>query len=82
MSCGIASVATNVEGNSELIKNNETGLLVQPREPEILAEAIKKLLDNEKLRKNLGKNARQFIIDNYDWNIIADKFEHIYDSMI
>lgn len=81
MSCGIASIATDVEGNSELIKDGENGLLVPPRRPELLAEAIIKLVNDENLRKNLGKNARNHIINNYDWNIITDNFEQIYKSI-
>lgn len=82
MSCGIPSIATDVEGSSELIKDGETGLLVPPRNPERLAEAILRLLDDEELRTRLGANARKYIVTNYDWELITDKIEEIYINMI
>ena len=78
MSCGIPSIATDVEGSSELIKDGETGLLVPPRNPEKLAEAILRLLADEELRKRIGANARGHIVSNYDWEIITDRVEEAY----
>ena len=78
MSCGIPSIATDVEGSSELITDGETGLLVPPRNPKRLADAILRLLDDEELRKRISINARKHIVDNYDWEIIIDKIEEAY----
>jgi len=78
MSCEIAPIATNVQGNSELIKNGENGLLVSPKNPKELAEKIIYLIDNEQLRKKLGRNARKTVENNYSWEIIVNKFEKIY----
>jgi glycosyltransferase involved in cell wall biosynthesis len=78
MSCGIPSIATDVEGSSELITDGETGLLVPPRDPKKLAEVILKVLDDEELRERISINARRHIVDNYDWEIITDKIEEAY----
>ena len=78
MSCGIPSIATDVEGSSELIKDGETGLLVPPRDPNRLAEAILRLLDDVELRERISINARKHVVDNYDWKIITDKIEEAY----
>jgi glycosyltransferase involved in cell wall biosynthesis len=78
MSCGIPSIATDVEGSSELITDGETGLLVPPRDPKRLAEAILKLLNDKSLRLRIGLNARKYVVDNYDWPIITDKIEEAY----
>jgi len=48
----------------EIVKNNETGLVITPNNSEKLYSAIKQLLKNEKLRIKLGKNARKFILKN------------------
>jgi glycosyltransferase involved in cell wall biosynthesis len=82
MSCGIPSIATDVKGSSELIEDGENGLLVPPGDPKRLAEAILRLLDDEELRKKLGDNAREYVVGNYDWEIITNKVEEIYKSMI
>jgi glycosyltransferase involved in cell wall biosynthesis len=82
MSCGIPSIATDVEGSSELITDGETGLLVPPRNPKRLADAILRLLEEEEFRQKLGDNARKHIVNNYDWEIITNKIEDIYKAAI
>ena len=78
MSCGIPSIATDVEGSSELITDGETGLLAPPKNPKRLADAILRLLDDDELRERISINARKHIVDNYDWEIITDKIEEAY----
>ena len=78
MSCGIPSIATTVEGNSEVIDNSLNGMLVPPRNPEKLAEAIITLLSDETLRGRLGREGRKRIVNNYDWKVITDGFEKLY----
>lgn len=82
MSCGIPSIATNVEGNFELIKNGDNGLLVPPKSPDKLAESIIYLLDNEEFRSRIGDNARKHIVKNYDWERITDGFENLYRQLV
>ncbi|KKH99305.1 glycosyltransferase [Methanosarcina sp. 1.H.T.1A.1] len=82
MSCGIPSIATNVEGSFELIKESENGLLVPPKNPEKLAESIIYLLENEEFRYRIGHSARDHIVKNYDWETITDGFEKLYDQLL
>jgi glycosyltransferase involved in cell wall biosynthesis len=82
MSCGLPVIATDVRGNRDLISNNENGIIVRPRSPKKLADAIISLLDNEKTKEILGKNARKTIIDNYTWAKISDKFISSYESLL
>ncbi len=82
MSCGIPSIATNVEGSSEVIIDGETGLLVPPKDPEKLAEAIIMLLENKVLRNRLKMNARKYIVATHDWEIITDRIEKVYEKCV
>ena len=82
MSCGIPTIATDVKGSSEVITDGETGLLVPPRDPKRLADAILRLLEEEELRKRIGINARRHVVDNYDWEIITDKIEKAYKMVL
>jgi glycosyltransferase involved in cell wall biosynthesis len=58
-------VAYDIEWHSELIKNNETGLLVAKGDIEGAANAILKILDNAELARKMGENARRLAIEKY-----------------
>jgi glycosyltransferase involved in cell wall biosynthesis len=81
MSCGIPTIATAVGGMPEVVVEGETGFLIPPNNPAKLASAISKLLKDEKLRKQMGKNARKRVKRYYDWDIITNNIEKIYKSL-
>ena len=56
--CGAPVVASRLSGIPEIIDHEEDGLLVQPDDPEALANAIDRLLADEALRQRLGVAAR------------------------
>jgi glycosyltransferase involved in cell wall biosynthesis len=82
MSCGLPVVATAVSGNLDVITHQKNGILIPPKEPKKLAEAISLLLDDEQLRKNLGINARKTIEEHYTWGMISNNFIKYYTSLI
>jgi len=67
-------VATNVGGIPELMKNNETGFLVEKGNSEEWIEKLSILIDDKEKRKIMGSNGRKFVEDNFSWNIIAKEF--------
>ncbi|WP_321418525.1 glycosyltransferase family 4 protein [uncultured Methanomethylovorans sp.] len=81
MSCGLPVIATDVAGNSEVIKNGENGLLVSQKAPLQIAEAMIKLLSDDMFRFEIGLAARAHVIENYDWEIISNKIEEIYNDI-
>jgi glycosyltransferase involved in cell wall biosynthesis len=78
MACGNAVVGSNVSGIKDIIKHEGNGILVPPRDPAALADAILTLLKDENLRKFLGQNARELMVKNYNWDKITDKLEEVY----
>jgi len=81
MACGTPVIATRVGGIPEVVTDGENGLLVEPRKPEHLADAILKMIDDKELRIKLGKKGRETAVKKYDWKIIAEKMEKIYESV-
>jgi len=66
MACGTPVVSTRSGAIPEYVKHDETGILVPERDVDSLAGAIKKLLEEGELRKKFGKNARKYVVENFD----------------
>lgn len=81
MAFGKAVVCTGVGGSREIIKDSENGFLVEPGDPQMIAEKLSLLLRNKNLRDNLGKAARDTVFSEY---LIQDKIvqlEEIWSDM-
>ena len=78
----IPVVGTDVGGIPELIKNNETGLLVPPNEPQKLAESVNKLLENKQNANQLANSGHQFIKNNMTWDVILPKYIEFYENLL
>ena len=78
----IPVVATNVGGIPELVKNNETGLLVPANNPQKLAESVNKLLENKQNANQLAKSGYEFIIKNMTWDVILPKYIEFYENLL
>ena len=72
-------IAFNVSAISEVIKHNQTGLLVKPDSYE-LANAISCLLSNKSLREKMGRSGREFVSQNFSWDICAQKMFKVYSE--
>ncbi len=74
MALGLPVVSTNVGGLPYLISDGDDGLLVAPKDPEVMAEAIQKLKLDEALRAKLVHNARAKV-ENFTWEAVRPKWE-------
>ena len=75
-------VATNVGGNPELVKNNETGLLVDSDNPTELANAINKILSDQELAQKFSDNAYNFVLKNMTWKSVLPKYVEFYKRLL
>ena len=74
MACELPIITTGINENKELIENNQTGILVPTKSSEAIYKAIKTILENPELRKNLSKNAKLFIGESFSLNKIATEW--------
>jgi glycosyltransferase involved in cell wall biosynthesis len=82
MACTVPVVATNVGGIPEIITNNVTGKLVQPRNSKDLANAVLQLLENNKKMRKIAENGRNFIKNEFSLNKQVQQFEALYEYLI
>lgn len=73
-------VATNVGGNVEIIHNEQTGLLIPPRNTDALLGAMERLYSNPELRNSLAQAARKQYLANFVFDkIVKERFAPLYD---
>lgn len=70
---------TSAQGANEIIKDNETGYLINDRNEEEMINKICLLIEDEKLRKKLGKNAKEES-KNYSGEVILDKWSKLLNK--
>ena len=75
-------VASDVGGIQEMIYDGKTGFLVSEGNAEQWIDKISFLLENENTAKEMGKAARQLIIEKFNWNTIAKDFLTIVNPII
>jgi len=80
MACGRSVIATSVDGSPEAIENNITGMLVPPRDPDSLKNAISRLAKDKKLRKTMGNQGRHRVEKYFSLRGQLEKFENMYDQ--
>ena len=73
-SCQIPVVVSKLEGLQDAIKDGENGFLVEPENTEAYISKINSLLVDESYRKSFGQKARQYVLDNYQWKNIAERY--------
>ena len=75
-------VVTNVGSVPEIVDDGVTGFIVPPKDSKALADAIVKLLKNDKLRKEMGENAYKKLKTNLSWDNITEKTIKVYKEVI
>jgi len=82
MACEIPVVASRVGGIPEVVVDGETGLLVPPRDPAALAEAINLILGCAELSARFGKAGRARVEKHFSWQAIAMQTKEVYASVV
>jgi glycosyltransferase involved in cell wall biosynthesis len=81
-SIGLPIIATDVGGTREIIEDGKTGFLIKAGDAEQLEHKLLGLLTNTDLREELGRNARIFVKQKFDWDKIAEKYIELYSTLI
>lgn len=75
-------VAANIEGIMEILENGVSGLLVSPKDPQVLSEAIIDLLIREDKARQMGLAARKVVEERFGVDIMVQKVEEVYEELL
>jgi glycosyltransferase involved in cell wall biosynthesis len=81
MSMGLAIVSTPVDGLGEILRHEENALIVPPKEDDLLAVAIERMIQDSSVRKQLAQRAADDS-KNYDIQIAVDRIQHVYEECL
>lgn len=74
-------VASNVLGTRELVQHKKTGILVEYKNVNLLAEGLQKLLENKSLGETYGLNGRRVIEEEFTEEIVVNRLISMYNEM-
>ena len=77
IAAGTPVIGSNVGGIPDIIIHGKTGLLVEQKSPQEIADSVIKILSNKNLAKNLIKNAKNHISKKYSWDTIEKEFSEL-----
>jgi L-malate glycosyltransferase len=80
MAAGLCIVSTNVGGIPHLLEDGCDALLVPPRDPEAMAQAVRRILTEPGLAAVLSQNARAKA-ENLDWSVVLPQWEDLFRSL-
>jgi glycosyltransferase involved in cell wall biosynthesis len=81
MACGTVVVATAVGGIPGVVRNGETGIILENNSPECIARTIGELLENSVLEK-LAQNAQALINKDYAFVIAVQRYRDIFAALV
>jgi len=82
MASGTPIVATRTKGNENILVHEKNAFLVEPENPESMADGIVKALKNDNLAKEIGKSAKEDVSEKYSWKNSAKKAIEAYETIL
>jgi len=82
MALGKPVVVTDIGGNREVVENGINGLLVPPKNPEILAQNIIRCLQQPELAQRIGQQARQKVLAQFSIPRMVQEYQDLFENAL
>lgn len=82
MACGTPVIGTRVGGIKYTVVDQVTGLLIEPNDVHGLAEALLKVLCDDRLRVRMSASSHQRVKNLFQWAQVVDQMENVYKEVI
>jgi len=73
-SCELVPVVADIQGLKDAVKNEENGLRVPTINQKEFVKTIKRLIEHPEYKLELGRKARKYVKENFDWSVIGRKY--------
>ena len=78
MACGLPVVCTSVGAISEAVQDGRTGIMVETRDPQSLADGLSRLMNDKKKRAQMGSGGHTFALEHFGVDVMLDKMEAVF----
>lgn len=82
LGCECAVVASGLEAVLDIVRDRENALVVPPADPEALAGALNRLIEQPRLARKLGQAGREYVLQRFDWPIVADRYRALMAALM
>lgn len=82
MAAGLPVIASDFPLWKEIVEGNQCGLIVDPRNPKEIAEAIEYLILNPEEAQRMGENGRRAVIEKYNWELEGERLLTLYEALL
>lgn len=82
MCMGVPAILSNVRGESVVVRDGVTGLLVPPNAPDSLAQALLRLVEDAGLRRRLGAAGQRHVEEAFPVTSVVANLERLYDEIL
>jgi len=82
MACSRPVVSTRVGGIKDVVVDGVTGILVEPQDPDMLADAVNAILADGDMAARLGRSGRIRVEHEYGWEQVAEKTLTLYQTLL
>jgi glycosyltransferase involved in cell wall biosynthesis len=82
LAAGTPVIASNVGGIPDAVIDGIHGLLIEPRYPVLIADAIRKLASNDDLVRTMSQNCLSWANENYGLQRLSNQFDDLYRSLV
>ena len=81
LGCERATVVSDLPAMADIVTDGVTGLVVPQKNTARLADGVIRLLGDPQLRTSLGRAGRQYVVDRFDWQIVAGRYRRLIHSI-
>jgi teichuronic acid biosynthesis glycosyltransferase TuaC len=82
MACSKPVIGVSGQGIDAVIREHSTGLLVEPKDVTSVTDALRRLMPDDSLRRQMGDRGRIAVFEKFTWAVCAQKYIQLYNEIL